>query len=59
MIMEDKTVKARYILAALGISLILCAGITLFFWLAEKNSASDSGQALDQTERIESSVYYG
>lgn len=52
--MENQTVKVKHILAALGISVILCVGVTSIFWMAEKKNVTDS--AMNQTERIEDSV---
>lgn len=57
--MEDRTVKVRHILTALVISLIICIGVTFIFWLAEKKNVTDSNHVMNQTERIDDSVYYG
>lgn len=54
--MEEHMVRPKHILAALCISLVLCAGITLVFWGAEKKSAAKSSLNTGQTERTENIV---
>lgn len=57
--MENHSPKIKHILIALAISLILCIGITLIFWLAEKKNVAASNDIINQAERVECSVYYG
>lgn len=54
--MENRTIKVSHILAALGISIIICTGVTLFFGMAEKKSIADRGYVIEQTERVENSI---
>lgn len=54
--MGECTMKFKHILAALCISLVLCAGITLVFWASEKKNVMGSGYTPAQIERTENIV---